>query len=220
MGSSFSRVSVSYSESWPVEQPPVVAYIHLDPSLPRKAHYPPCSLPGSFCWSVNATCSTPCRLWELSPQEENGEEEGRGRRRSSFSFFLALFLRESLTLAPISNLGAQHETVPVEEVSSLSIVQKFCHFTDVWKNTHTLPADILLSFICWAPPNSHYMVLLCHPNVNKRDCCSSELKHYSCLASATGDSLWINEMSAEMSRLYPLDLSKRKNNHHGGIDIT
>ncbi len=138
-----------------------MAYIHLDPSLPRKPHYPPCILPGSFCWSVNTTSSTPCCLRELSPWEESGEEESRGRRRRSLSFFLALFWRESLMLAlysqasalnqiplTISCLGAQQETVPVTELSRLSEVQRLHHFIDIWRNSHS--ADALLSFICWA----------------------------------------------------------------------
>lgn len=92
----------SYGESWPVAPPPAVAYIHLDLSLPRKPHYPPCILPGSFCWSVNATSSTPRCLWELSPREENIEEERKGRRWCTLSFFLPLLWGESLMLALIT----------------------------------------------------------------------------------------------------------------------
>lgn len=72
-----------------MEQPPVAAYIHLDPGLPRKPHYPPCIRPGSFCWSVNATTSTPCCLRELSPRVENGEEERRKKTRPFQSLFLS-----------------------------------------------------------------------------------------------------------------------------------
>lgn len=118
--SSFSGAFLSHSESWPVEQPPVVAYIHLDPSLPRKPHYPPCSLPGSVCWSVNTTSSTPCCLWELSPWEESGEEESRGRRRRSLSFFLSRsLLKRKLDVGALHS-GVRSESNPFDHFKSWS----------------------------------------------------------------------------------------------------
>lgn len=121
--SSFSGEFLSHSESWPVEQPPTVAYIHLDPSLPRKPHYPPCILPGSFCWSVNTTSSTPCCLWELSPREESGEEESRGRRRRSLSFLLSRsLLKRKLDVRTLLS-GICSESNPFDHFKSWSSTQ-------------------------------------------------------------------------------------------------
>lgn len=152
----------SYRESWPVAPPPAVAYIHLDLSLPRKPHYPPCILPGSFCWSVNATSSTPRCLWELSPREENIEEERKGRRWCTLSFFLSPSpLRRKLDVGTHHNLLRVKSLFPFE-VLELNMKQlqrqeqASCWYSKGFTillmsdGTRASSADIHFGFICWA----------------------------------------------------------------------
>lgn len=46
--------------------------------------------------------------------------------------------------------------------------------------------------------------------LTKRNFSSSPLKHYRCLASATGDIIGISEASGDIAHLYPLSLSERR----------
>lgn len=63
-----------------------IQYIHLDFRLPRKPHYPPCILPGSVCWSVNATGFTPAVSWSSRHGRRMEKGEGEQRRKMSLSF--------------------------------------------------------------------------------------------------------------------------------------
>lgn len=155
--SSFNEEFLSHGESWPVEQPPGVAYIHLDPCLPGKPHYPPCILPGSFCWSVNATSSTPCCLWERSPWRA---EKRRRVEEEDEAFILSLspsLLKRKLDIGSILsgicckwNLFDHFQSwksTPsaniVQVVSGLMCVFEEC-FTVVliFEEAHTLSAQI------------------------------------------------------------------------------
>lgn len=77
---------------------------------------------------------------------------------------------------PIWSVGAQHETAPAAGTSKLLIFQRVHHFADVWWNAGSFSRHSLWFYLLSvAHPNSHYILLLCHPYANKRNCCSSEL---------------------------------------------
>lgn len=77
---------------------------------------------------------------------------------------------------PIWSVGAQHETAPAAGTSKLLIFQRVHHFADVWWNACSFSRHSLWFYLLSvAHPNSHYILLLCHPYANKRNCCSSEL---------------------------------------------
>lgn len=77
---------------------------------------------------------------------------------------------------PIWSVGAQHETAPAAGTSKLLIFQRVHHFADVWWNACFFSRHSLWFYLLSvAHPNSHYILLLCHPYANKRNCCSSEL---------------------------------------------
>lgn len=77
---------------------------------------------------------------------------------------------------PIWSVGAQHETDPAAGTSKLLIFQRVHHFADVWWNACSFSRHSLWFYLLSvAHPNSHYILLLCHPYANKRNCCSSEL---------------------------------------------
>lgn len=201
--SSFTGVFSSRSESWLVEQTPVMACITPWSQSAQEASLS--SRHPSWKLLLISKCHKFHSLLFLGALTIGGE--WRGGRRCSF-FLSPSLLKRNLMLA-LSGICCQIHLTIIKSWSSTF----YWYLKQLFQQTVSL-----VLFVEMVPPNSHYMMLLCHPDVNKRNCCDSEQKHYSCLASATGDSLWINEMSAEMSRLYPLDLSKRKNNLHGGID--
>lgn len=208
----------------PAEPPPVMAYIQVDPSLPRKPHYPPCILPGSCRWSVNATSSTPCCLWELSPCE--GERRG-GRAKGQDE---APCLSPSLVWCRLPTLGHPlwikslwplHVLVPnMKACRNEQTVDSLKGHTMCWylKNTHThFQQTIFLVLFVKHDDTPQKTLITWHRFVTPvliREIAAiltwNIIPVPLFLASATGDSLWINEMSAEMSRLYPLNLSKKK----------
>lgn len=140
------------------------------------------------------------QLWELSPL---GRAEGLASFFLFFFFELGVWCWESTFKGLFQSLWlVQHHTKQPINTASLHHTAKF----------DTMSANILFFVIYWAntTKNPQFRKLFCCPNLNKSNCGGSKVKHGLCPASATGDSLWINEMSAKVSHLYPLNLSKRK----------
>lgn len=76
-GSKWSRapfVMKPVFTAWSLVSTSETAHIHLDPTCTGSLINPQCIRRGSHCRSANATSSTPCCVWELSPRRRSRTE--------------------------------------------------------------------------------------------------------------------------------------------------